>query len=72
MTHVAPETPKKKPKKATEFERVTNYRFEALVLMGLAPDQAISLVEIADVVHSAQKLADQGCPPHIIARLLGN
>lgn len=61
----------KQPAKAKEFERLTNWRFEALLDLGLAPDQAIALIEIPDIVHSARKLADQGCPPKIIASLLG-
>lgn len=55
----------------TEFERLTRYRFDALRELGLTAEQAIALVETADVVHDAQALADRGCPPAIIASLLG-
>ena len=54
-----------------EFERVTRWRFDALVRLGLAPDQAIALIETPDIVHSVQKLAEQGCPSKIIVSLLG-
>lgn len=60
-----------KIKKSTEFERLTRWRFEALLALGLAPDQAIALIETPDIVHSAQELADRGCPPKFIANLLG-
>lgn len=67
-----------KPKKSTkadkkefdEFERVTRWRFDQLRRIGLAPDQAIALIEKPDIVHAAQRLADLGCPPGIIASLL--
>lgn len=67
---VAPK-PKKKDMALSDFERVTRWRFDKLLALGLAPDQAISLIEVPDIVHAAQKLADQGCPPKIIATLLG-
>lgn len=60
-----------KPKEGPdEFERVTKWRFEALLEIGLTPDQAIGLIETPDVVHAAQKLADAGCPPNLIVLLL--
>lgn len=59
--------PKEQP---DEFERVTKWRFDALIDMGLTPDQAIGLIEQADVVHAAQKLIDAGCPPNLIVQLL--
>jgi len=57
--------------KFDEFERLMRWRFQALLKLGLAPDQAMALVEIPDVEHAAKKLADKGCPPEIIASLLG-
>jgi hypothetical protein len=59
-----------KTKAEPESVRLANWRFEALVNLGLAPDQAISLMNIQDVVHAAHKLADQGCPAHLIVSLL--
>jgi hypothetical protein len=64
---------KKKPnrsKELDEFESVTRWRFDALRELGFQPDQAISLIEIPDVVHSVQALIDRGCPPNIIVSLL--
>jgi hypothetical protein len=58
------------PTEYDEFERITRWRFKALLEIGLAPDQAMSLIETPDVAHAAQKLADAGCPPGIIASLL--
>jgi hypothetical protein len=54
-----------------EFERVTRWRFDELLRLGLAPDQAIALIETPDIVHSVRKLAEQGCPSKIIVSLLG-
>lgn len=48
------------------------WRFEALLELGLAPDEAISLVEKPDVVHQARELAERGCPPPLIVSLLGD
>jgi len=56
----------------TEFDRLVHWRFEALVALGLAPDEAICLIEIPDVVHAARNLAESGCPPKLIASLLGD
>lgn len=53
-----------------EFERVTKWRFDALLELGLTPDQAIGLIETADVVHEAKKLLDAGCPPALVVLLL--
>ena len=67
-------TQRKKPREPDhsfdEFERVTRWRFQALVALGLAPDQAMSLIETPDIAHAAKALADAGCPPAIIASLL--
>ena len=57
-------------KEFEQFERLMRWRFQALLKIGLAPDQAMALIEIPDVVHDAQALADRGCPPGIIASLL--
>lgn len=60
-----------KPKqKLDEFERVTKWRFEALLALDLTPDQAIGLIEIPDVVHAAKKLVDAGCPAALVVLLL--
>ena len=56
----------------TEFDRLVRWRFEELVKLDLAPDEAIALIEIPDIVHSARNLAESGCPPKLIASLLGN
>lgn len=53
-----------------EFERVTKWRFDALIDLGLTPDQAIGLIETPDVVHEAKKLVDAGCPAALIVLLL--
>ena len=64
-------TKAKKPAKAPdEFEKLTRWRFDALVALGLQPDQAIALVDTPDIVHKAQALVDRGCPPGIIVVLL--
>lgn len=67
-----PTKPKqKKPKEEfDEFDRIIRWRFKELRALGLAPDQAISLIEIPDIGHRAQSLADKGCPPALIAQLL--
>jgi len=62
----------KHAQKPTEFERLMKYRFEELLAVGLAPDQAIALIEKPDIVHEARNLAVRGCPPQIIAKLLGD
>jgi len=67
---VKPKKPEKAVKEFDEFERLTRWRFQALLRIGLAPDQAVTLIETADVVHAAQDLADRGCPPAIIASIL--
>lgn len=67
----APQKPRK-PKGPTEFERLVKWRFDALLELGLAPDEAISLVEKPDVVHEARELAERGCPASIIVSLLGD
>lgn len=59
-----------KTKKYSEAERLENWRFAALVKLGLAPDHALCLMHIPDIVHAARKLMDNGCPPDIIAALL--
>ena len=66
---------KKKPKPKSnppldEFERVTKWRFDALIDLGLAPDQAIGLIETPDVVHVAKKFVDVGCPSALVVLLL--
>lgn len=67
----AKKTPAKaKGKKQDDFERVTRWRFEALLELGLDPIQAVALIETPDVVHAAEKLAEKGCPPALIAILL--
>lgn len=67
-------TAKAKPAKPTppedEFLKVTKWRFNKLVEMGLSPDAAIGLVETADVVHTAQALVDAGCPIDLLVSLL--
>ena len=55
-----------------KLEQVMRWRYNALRDLGLAPDEALALIEKADIVHSASKLAKQGCPPRIIASLLGD
>jgi len=62
---------KKPTKDPDEFEKVTRWRFDALVALGLQPDQALALVETPDIVHKAQALVDRGCPPAIVVSLLG-
>lgn len=64
------EKAKKEELKEGEFERLVRWRFQALIQIGLAPDQAMSLIETPDIVHSAQNLADKGCPPEMIAAIL--
>ena len=53
-----------------EHERLTLWRFEALMELGLDPEQAISLVEIPDIVHAAKELVERGCPLEMISSLL--
>lgn len=65
-------TKPKKPPKITEFDRLVRWRFEELVALGLAADEAISLIEIPDVVHDARNLVARGCPPALVASLLGD
>lgn len=54
-----------------EFDRVIRWRFNTLLNLGLTPDQAIALIETPDVGHAAQNLAELGCPPDLIVRILG-
>lgn len=60
------------PPAESEGDRLARWRFDALVDLGLAPDEAIALIEIPDIVHAARKLVDQGCPPQLVASLLGD
>lgn len=66
MGHVQP---KKKQKQPTP-DPLIQWRYDELRDLGLSPDEAIGLMEIQDVVHAATKLAERGCPPHLIASLL--
>lgn len=54
-----------------EFERVIRWRYQALLNLGLTPDQALALIETPDIGHAAKKLAELGCPPDLIVRILG-
>jgi hypothetical protein len=71
MMPVKPKKPEKATKDFDDFERVTRWRYDALIKMGLKPDQAIALIELPDVAHAAKALADRGCPPDLIVALLG-
>lgn len=53
-----------------EFDRVIRWRFEALRNLGLTPDQALALIETPDIGHAAKNLAELGCPPDLIVRIL--
>lgn len=53
-----------------EFERVIRWRYHALINLGLTPDQALALIETPDIGHAAHKLAELGCPPDLIVRIL--
>lgn len=61
---------KTKEKAAPEFSSLKNWRYVQLRNLGLAPDEAMSLVSTVDVVNAATKLAKQGCPPKLIVSLL--
>lgn len=70
---MAVQQPKAKPKPKPdedEFLRLTKWRFNILIEMGLSPDAAISLIEIPDVTHAAQALVDAGCPIEFLAGFL--
>lgn len=54
----------------TEAERIILWRYEKLVDLGFAPQDAVQLVEIADVVHDATELVGAGCPLPIVLDLL--
>lgn len=46
------------------------WRYEELRMLGVSPDDAISLMEKNDVVAAATKLSEAGCPIEIIVDLL--
>lgn len=60
---VSEETPK---------ERLERWRFDELIALDLAPDEALALIEIPDVVSAAKKLVQQGCPPELVYAILGD
>lgn len=62
--------PVKTDTQISELERLANFRFEALIELGLSPDDAMGLMYTLDIVHTARKLVDQGCPPGLVSALL--
>lgn len=54
----------------SENERVILWRYEHLVELGFAPQDAVQLVEIPDVRDGATKLVEAGCPIPIALDLL--
>lgn len=63
-------SPKERDRARDDFERVTRWRFDALIELGLEPEQAVALIEMPDIAHTARGLAEKGCPPELIAALL--
>lgn len=57
-------------KDANEFERIVKWRFDLLCGLGLTPEQAMSLIQKPDIVHSVQELLEKGCPLPIVLSLL--
>lgn len=60
----------KQPPKPDERMTLAEWRFEELMALGLAADEALNLIEIPDIVHSARKLLASGCPPALVVSLL--
>ena len=56
----------------TELERVERWRTRELLRVGLAADDAIALAARLEVdLHEAISLVQRGCPPELVARILG-
>ena len=56
----------------TELERVERWRTAELMRVGLAGDDAVALAVRLDVdLHEAIALVHRGCPPELVARILG-
>lgn len=51
-------------------EKLILWRYEHLVDLGFAPQDAVQLVEVADVVTQATDLVAAGCPVEIALDLL--
>lgn len=60
----------KKTEKEPRPDPLLRWRFEKLLALGFAPDEAMPLVETPDIVNAASKLVERGCPPHLAASLL--
>jgi len=54
----------------TEFEEILALRYVRLLALGLAPHQAISLIETPDIAARAEALYAKGCPPDLILEIL--
>ena len=56
----------------TETERVERWRTAELMRVGLAGDDAVALAGRFEVdLHEAIALVERGCPPALVARILG-
>lgn len=66
-----PKKPEPEPERVlSDVEEVFAHRYIRLLALGLAPDDAISLIDIPDVAAQAERLYAKGCPPHLIPKLL--
>ena len=55
----------------TEIERLILWRYEHLVEeLGFPPQDAVTLVEVPDVVHEARKLINGGCSVPLALKIL--
>jgi hypothetical protein len=56
----------------TELERAERWRTAELMRVGLAGDDAVALAGRFEVdLHEAISLVQRGCPPELVARILG-
>lgn len=57
-------------RRLTPDEEVLAKRYVRLLAIGIAPDDALTLIAIPDIAAQAERLNAKGCPPNLIVQLL--
>jgi hypothetical protein len=70
LAKAEPKPPPEPDRILSDVEEVYAVRYIRLLAVGIHPDEAISLIDIPDVAHQAERLYAKGCPPDLIVEIL--